>query len=109
MSVIINGINNGNLDFILPIVLILLVALVEITKLIGFPKKYTPIVAIVLGVIMSVLYLGDNSIKNGILIGLWLGLGSIGSYSTIKNIFFKHDDDDKKNINKNLNFYHMKK
>jgi len=106
MLAIVNGINNGNLEFILPIVLGLIVGLVQAARLIGLPTKYAPILAIVLGVIMSVVYLGNNSIKNGILIGLWLGLGSVGLYSGFKNVCSK---DDPNKSNKNLNFYHLKK
>lgn len=68
-----------------------IVGLVEIIKRSGVPDKYSPIVAIFLGVISGVLYLSPDNYLNGVLQGIILGLSSVGLYSGTKNLIGKGD------------------
>ncbi|GIN39750.1 MULTISPECIES: hypothetical protein [Heyndrickxia] len=63
----------------------LIAGLVELAKRAGLPIKYSPYVAIILGLLLSFFYLTDN-IKEGIIVGLMLGLSASGLYSSSKNI-----------------------
>ncbi|UTI42091.1 hypothetical protein [Niallia sp. RD1] len=63
----------------------LILALVELLKRVGFPVKYTPVVALVLGVGFGLVYI-DGDIKQSIIVGLMLGLSASGLYSGTKSV-----------------------
>lgn len=62
----------------------LILALVELFKRGGLPAKFSPFVAVFFGLLIGVFYL-DTSIKEGIIVGLMLGLSATGLYSGTKN------------------------
>jgi uncharacterized membrane protein HdeD (DUF308 family) len=67
----------------------LLPVLIGVVRLVieaGLPKKYAPVVAIVLGVVIGVLYLADGNVEQGVLVGTALGLASVGLFSGAKNV-----------------------
>jgi hypothetical protein len=66
----------------------IIVALVKISNMVGVPRRWLPVIAVVLGVLGGVFYLAPDNLKEGILLGLWLGLGAVGMHSGAKNALF---------------------
>jgi L-cystine uptake protein TcyP (sodium:dicarboxylate symporter family) len=69
----------------------LILGVVELFKRIGLPAKYSPLVAVALGLIVGVVYL-DASLKERVLVGIMFGLSASGLYSGTKNIVEKGDE-----------------
>jgi len=64
----------------------LIIGLVELfKKSLGLPVRYAPLVSVLLGVPVGILYL-DVDLKTGIVYGLIIGLSACGSYSGAKSI-----------------------
>ncbi|MES1045277.1 hypothetical protein FOA22_12435 [Heyndrickxia oleronia] len=63
----------------------LILALVQFFKKVGLPEKYSPIIAVFFGLFAGIFYL-DAPIKEGIIVGLMLGLSATGLYSGTKNL-----------------------
>ncbi|MDQ0175968.1 hypothetical protein [Bacillus chungangensis] len=66
----------------------LILALVELFKIGGLKPKYSPFVAVVFGLLIGIFYL-DAELKEGIIVGLMLGLSATGLYSGSKNLIGK--------------------
>ena len=69
----------------------LIVALVELLKGAGLPKKWLPIVSIILGVAGGIVYICPHDFKGGIIVGLMLGLSASGLYSGSKHLIKKNN------------------
>lgn len=67
----------------------LIVALVELLKEVGLPKKWLPIVAILFGIAAGIFYVHPADLKGGIIVGLMLGLSASGLYSVSKHVVDK--------------------
>ncbi|WP_069997139.1 hypothetical protein [Cellulosilyticum sp. I15G10I2] len=67
---------------LLPIIL----GVVEVLKNVGLPKRFCPLVAVAIGIILGGIYLGSGDIKQGVLKGIYMGLSSVGMYSGAKNV-----------------------
>ena len=63
----------------------LIIGIVELLKRYGLPAKYCPFVALFLGLMFSIIFISNN-LKEGIIIGLMLGLSASGLYSGSKNL-----------------------
>jgi ABC-type uncharacterized transport system permease subunit len=65
----------------------LIVGLVQLIKSLGLPAKYAGLVAVALGLAMSLghAYLADEVAFKAVILGLALGLSAAGLYSTTKN------------------------
>ena len=63
----------------------LIVGLVELVKKLGLPNKFCPIVGVVLGIVIGIVYISPADITKGILVGASLGLSAVGLYSGTKN------------------------
>lgn len=63
----------------------LIVGLVELVKGLGLPKRFLPVISLLLGIAAGVFYLYPDDIKGGILVGIMLGLSASGLYSGTKN------------------------
>lgn len=63
----------------------LIVGLVELVKKLGLPSKFCPIVGVVLGVVIGMVYVSPTDIAKGVLVGASLGLSAVGLYSGTKN------------------------
>lgn len=63
----------------------LIVGIVSLFTTIGLPKKFAPIVAVVLGILIGVFYIAPGDVLKGILVGIAVGLSSVGLYSGTKN------------------------
>ncbi|MEC5425665.1 hypothetical protein QGM71_19480 [Virgibacillus sp. C22-A2] len=69
-----------------------ILGLIQAAKIVGLPKNYSPILAVVLGAIAGPVYITTDNIAAGILIGIALGLSSIGLYSGTRNFSRKKED-----------------
>lgn len=63
----------------------LILGLVELFKRAGVSTKYSSFVAVILGVLAGVFYISPD-IKEGIIVGLMLGLSASGLYSGAKSV-----------------------
>lgn len=68
----------------------LILGIVELFKRGGLPVKYSPFVAVTVGLLFGIFYINAD-IKQGIIVGLMLGLSATGLYSGSKNIAQKMD------------------
>ncbi len=66
---------------LVPVVL----AMVELLKRMGIPKKLSPIVSLVLGLLAGFYYLAPDDPRKAIFLGLVVGLSAIGLFSGTKN------------------------
>jgi len=62
----------------------LILGLVELFKRAGISTRWSPFIAVVLGVLAGIFYISTD-IKEGIIIGLMLGLSASGLYSGAKS------------------------
>lgn len=63
-----------------------IIGLVKVSEMIGCPKKFLPIVSLIYGVILGILYVAPENYLKGVFMGLNLGLGAVGLNSSYKNI-----------------------
>lgn len=67
------------------IIIPVIVALVELFKGLGLPKKFAALISVSLGAIIGIFYIENNDIKTRIFLGIVYGLSASGLYSTTKN------------------------
>jgi L-cystine uptake protein TcyP (sodium:dicarboxylate symporter family) len=72
-----------NESILVPIIM----AIVELAKGLGIPKKFSALLSVVIGIALGVFYLHPMDIKLGILEGVVYGLTASGLYSGAKNTF----------------------
>ena len=72
--------NNFNIGVLTPLTL----AFVEIVKELGLPKKWSPVLAIIVGVGFSFM-VGTGSWQETAITGIIIGLSACGIYSGVKN------------------------
>jgi len=101
----INEIINENSDISILVVSVIVVGIVQVVKGMGLPNKYAPIVAIVTGITLSMVYFIGIDLRRAFLVGIVLGLNAVGLWSGINNIA---NGNYKTATQKNLNFYFMK-
>jgi Kef-type K+ transport system membrane component KefB len=63
----------------------LIIGMIELIKRVGVPKKYSPVVAIILGILFGFYYLAPGDPQKAVFLGLAAGLSAIGLYSGTKN------------------------
>lgn len=71
------------------ILVAIITGLVQLIKQTGLNKKIIPFIAVVFGISGGVFYVYPGDIKAGVLVGLALGLTSVGLYSGTKNTLGK--------------------
>ncbi|WP_338451841.1 hypothetical protein R4Z09_08220 [Niallia oryzisoli] len=71
-------------EFLNLVVIPLIIGMVEIIKKAGLPVRFAPIVAVAIGLFFGIFYL--DTLKEGIIVGLMVGLSASGLYSGSKNI-----------------------
>ena len=74
---------NLNETALVPIIM----ALVELAKGLGIPKKFSAVLAVIIGAIIGVIFVDPQCIKIGIFKGIVYGLTASGLYSGTKNTF----------------------
>ena len=62
-----------------------IVGIVELVKKLGLPSKFCPVVSVILGVIIGLVYISPDDVAKGVLVGASLGLSAVGLYSGTKN------------------------
>ncbi|MDO6657908.1 MULTISPECIES: hypothetical protein [Bacillales] len=75
-----------------------IIGVVHLFKVFGFPVRFLPILSIGIGIVMSHIYVEPEDFKKAFFIGLWLGLCATGMHSGFKHtmsgaISKGHDDD----------------
>lgn len=63
--------------------------LVELIKGVGFPKRFSPLLALLFGLAAGYFYVSPDA--QGILQGIVMGLASVGLYSGPKNLTRRDD------------------
>ena len=66
------------------VVIPIIIGLIEVIKKVGLPNKYAPLVSVALGLFFGFVYL--DTYKEGLIVGLMVGLSATGLYSGSKNI-----------------------
>ncbi len=59
--------------------------MVQLLKMSGLPKKYTPISSLALGILSGYYYLAPDDPPRAIFMGIVVGLSAVGLYSGTKN------------------------
>jgi L-cystine uptake protein TcyP (sodium:dicarboxylate symporter family) len=77
-----------NESIIVPIIM----AIVELAKSVGIPKKFSALLSVVVGIVIGIFYLHPLEIKLGIFEGIVYGLTASGLYSGAKNTFQQFRD-----------------
>lgn len=67
-----------------------IVGLIEAAKRGGLPKRFSPVLALALGILAGVVYLDTESMKEGVLQGIAIGLASVGLYSGSRHVMKKN-------------------
>ncbi|WP_163537385.1 hypothetical protein [Gracilibacillus sp. YIM 98692] len=62
----------------------IITGLVQILKNLGLPIKYSPLFALLFGVLSGIFYICPHNIAAGILVGIVAGLSSSGFYNQSK-------------------------
>ena len=75
--------SNEYLTLVLVPILIGVLEVIKRTEL--FNKKFIPVVSLILGVILGIVFTGFN-LKDGIIAGLFIGLSAVGLYSGTTNV-----------------------
>ncbi|MGI5882336.1 MAG: hypothetical protein ACOX7L_04620 [Dethiobacteria bacterium] len=65
----------------------IIMGLIELLKRVGIPKRYTPLFAVLIGILCGFYYIAPDDPKKAVLLGIVLGLSSIGLYSGTKNTY----------------------
>ncbi|MCR1900029.1 hypothetical protein NSA47_13755 [Irregularibacter muris] len=63
----------------------LMIALAKLAQMIKLPRKWTPIWNLIIGIVISIIYVYPENFKISILVGIMLGLSASGLYSGVKN------------------------
>jgi L-cystine uptake protein TcyP (sodium:dicarboxylate symporter family) len=69
------------------IIVPIIMAIVELAKGLGIPKKFSALLSVVIGIALGLFYLHPMDLKLGILEGVVYGLTASGLYSGAKNTF----------------------
>ncbi|MGA9290354.1 MAG: hypothetical protein WBV93_18640 [Anaerobacillus sp.] len=62
-----------------------IIGVVHLFKMFGFPARFLPILSIIIGIVMSHVYVDPGDFKKAFFIGLWLGLCATGMHSGFKH------------------------
>lgn len=65
----------------------LIMFLTKLAENLGLPKKFCPLVSLILGIIIGIAYFAPNNILKGVIIGIFLAASSVGFYSGTKNVY----------------------
>lgn len=63
----------------------IILGLIEVAKMLRFPKRFAPLLALIFGIISGIVYVDSGDLAKDILVGIGIGLASVGLYSGTKN------------------------
>lgn len=63
------------------------VGLVYVLRVAGVPPRFLPLLTVVIGIVLGVVFLSAGDIRRGLLLGLVNGLSAIGAWSGVRNTF----------------------
>lgn len=69
-----------------PIIISLIVGITQVIKTAGVPKKFAPIVSLIIGIVLCVLYESNVDMKKSIVDGIIAGLTASGLVSGYKSV-----------------------
>jgi len=69
------------------VVVPVIISIVQLAKGLGMPKKFSAIIAVIVGAVIGVFFIEPQSIKIGIFKGIVYGLTASGLYSGTKNTY----------------------
>ncbi|MEJ8554297.1 holin [Tepidibacter sp. Z1-5] len=69
-----------------PIIISLIVGITQVIKTAGVPKKFAPLVSLVVGIVLCIFYESNTDIKKSILDGIIAGLTASGLFSGYKSV-----------------------
>ena len=72
---------NLNETVVIPIIM----SIVQLAKGLGMPKKFSAVIAVIIGALIGVFFMEPQNIKIGIFKGIVYGLTASGLYSGAKN------------------------
>lgn len=67
------------------IIIPVIIAVIELLKGLGMPKKFGALASVVLGAVIGIFYIEKSDIKARLFLGIVYGLSAAGLYSTTKN------------------------
>lgn len=67
----------------------IITGIVQVFKQMGLPRRFSPLLALLLGIAGGVFYVCPTDIKSGVMVGIVLGLSATGLYSGSKNMIEK--------------------
>ena len=76
----------GNLEYAGISIIAIIMALNELLKGLGVNEKYIPIFSVIFGLVAGMLLFSIGNIKEGVVLGLYIGLSAVGLYSGTKNV-----------------------
>ncbi len=82
---------NFNETVVVPVI----ISIVEMAKGLGMPRKFSSLVALIVGAILGVFFIDPHCIRTGLFKGIVYGLSASGLYSGAKNTVeqFRHNKD----------------
>lgn len=76
------------------VIVAVLIGLVEVLKrAFGIPKRFVPLTALILGILISILVNGHWGDPKPVFTGIVYGLSAVGLYSGAKNTVESHSED----------------
>jgi len=67
------------------IIILVIIAIIEVLKGLGLPKRFAPLISLILGILAGIFYLDHPELKVRIFQGVVYGLSAAGLYSGAKN------------------------
>lgn len=62
-----------------------IIALIELVKRAGVPKRVLPVLSVALGIVAGFVYIAPGQADEAVLVGVVMGLSAVGLYSGAKN------------------------
>lgn len=88
--------NGGSIlyEFYSLVIIPIILGIVEVLKRSGLPIKYSPLASLLLGFLFGVFFI--DSFKEGMIVGMMVGLSATGLYSGGKNLMDLNKNNDSK-------------
>lgn len=74
-----------------------IIALAEVAKKVGMPKKYIPLLDLILGIIDGIAVFGiyqQRGVVVGVMLGIFIGMSACGLFSGVKNLAERTEDNE---------------